>query len=172
MAEGLTLYKLIILYLLRKVNFPLSNTQITDFMTERDYTDYFHVQEAVNDLLDARLITAEKIRNMSQYTATMDGEKTLEYFTSEIPYGIKKDIDAYLRDKAFDLRNESCMIADYSLTDDGGYAVHCRVNEGREILIDLTINVTTEEEAEKVCSRWPSKAQDLYMTIMTRLFTD
>ncbi len=169
MAEGLTLYKLIILYLLRKVNFPLSNTQITDFMTEREYTDYFHVQEAINDLLDARLITAEKIRNMSQYTATMAGEQTLEYFSSEISYGIKRDIENYLRENAFELRNESCMIADYELTEDGGYAVHCRVNEGREILIDLTINVTTEEEADRVCAKWPSKAQDLYMTIMTSL---
>ena len=130
MAEGLTLYKLIILYMLRKVNFPLSNTQITDFMTEKEYTDYFHVQEAINDLVDAKLITAEKIRNMSQYTATMDGERTLEYFSSEISYAIKKDIDAYLTENAFELRNESCMTADYRLTDDGGYAVHCRVNEG------------------------------------------
>ena len=90
MAEGLTLYKLIILYMLRKVNFPLSNTQITDFMTEKEYTDYFHVQEAINDLVDAKLITAEKIRNMSQYTATMEGEKTLEYFSGEIAYAIKR----------------------------------------------------------------------------------
>ncbi len=149
MAEGLTLYKLIILYMLRKVNFPLSNTQITDFMTEKEYTDYFHVQEAINDLVDAKLITAEKIRNMS--------------------HAIKRDIDTYLRENAFELRNESCTLADYEMTGDGGYAVHCRVNEGKETLIDLTINVTTQEEAERVCTKWPVKSQDIYMTIMTTL---
>ena len=169
MAEGLTLYKLIILYMLRKVNFPLSNTQITDFMTEKEYTDYFHVQEAINDLVDATLITAEKIRNMSQYTATMEGEKTLEYFSGEIAYAIKRDIDTYLRENAFELRNESCTLADYEMTGDGGYAVPCRVNEGKETLIDLTINVTTQEEAERVCTKWPVKSQDIYMTIMTTL---
>ena len=77
MAEGLTLYKLIILYMLRKVNFPLTNTQITSFMLEKNYTDYFHVQEALNDLVEAKLIVVEKIRNSSQYTATVDGEQTL-----------------------------------------------------------------------------------------------
>ena len=79
-----SLYKLIILYMLRKVNFPLSNTQITEFMAEREYTDYFHIQEALHDLVDSNLITVEKIRNTSQYTATMEGEKTLEYFTGDI----------------------------------------------------------------------------------------
>ena len=56
MAEGLTLYKLIILYMLRKVNFPLTNTQITSFMLEKNYTDYFHVQEALRGREDPQLV--------------------------------------------------------------------------------------------------------------------
>ncbi len=169
MAEGLTLYKLIILYMLRKVNFPLSNTQITELMIDKEYTDYFHIQEALSDLVEAKLISMEKIRNATQYTATIDGEKTLEYFTGEISYPIKKEIDRYLRDNAYELRNESCMLADWKLSDDGGYAVNCRVNEGKETIIDLTINVTTEEEAERVCEKWPDKAQKLYVEIMSEL---
>ncbi len=169
MAEGLTLYKLIILYMLRKVNFPLSNTQLTDFIIGQDYTDYFHVQEAINDLLDAKLITVEKIRNTSQYQSTLDGEKTLEYFSSEISFAIKKDIDEYLKKNAFELRSESCTLADYELNEDGTYAVHCIVSEGKEKVIDLTINVTTEEEADRVCSRWPDKSQEIYMQVMNTL---
>jgi predicted transcriptional regulator len=169
MANAQTLYKLMILYMLRKVSFPLSNAQITEFMVGKTYTDYFHVQEAISDLVEAKLIDAEKIRNTSRYTATMDGERTLEYFSSEISYAIKKDIDAYLTENAFELRNESCMTADYRLTDDGGYAVRCQVKEGSETVIDLTVNVTCEEEAERVCSRWPAKAQEIYMDIMTKL---
>ena len=169
MAEGQTLYKLIILYMLRKVNFPLSNTQITEFMAEREYTDYFHIQEALHDLVDSNLITVEKIRNTSQYTATMEGEKTLEYFTGDISCAIKKEVDAYLKDNAFELRNESCMTADWELTEEGAYAVHCRVVEGKETVIDLTVNVTSEEDADRVCERWPEKATGIYIDIMTTL---
>jgi len=169
MAEGLTLYKLIILYMLRKVNFPLSNSQITEFMIDREYTDYFHVQEALHDLTDASLITVETIRNSSQYTATNDGEKTLEYFSSEISYAIKKEIDTYLRENAFELRNESCMLADWELTGDGGYAVRCRVNEGKETIISLTINVPSAAEADRICENWPKAAQEIYVDIMTKL---
>ena len=169
MAEGLTLYKLIILYMLRKVNFPLSNTQITEMITEKEYTDYFHIQEALNGLVDSQLIHVEKIRNTSQYTATPDGEKTLEYFSGEIPYSIRREIDQYLKDNAFELRSESCTIADWIMTEDGSYAVTCCVNEGKESIISLTIQVSTEDEAEKVCEKWPEKAQKLYLEIMTEL---
>ncbi len=169
MSDASTLYKLIILYMLRKVTFPLTNAQITEFIVGKDYTDYFHVQEAISDLLEAKLITGEHIRNTSQYQATMEGEKTLEYFGNEVSDAIKTDIDQYMRENAFEMRNESCMRADYDRTESHEYAVHCRVQEGSETVIDLTINVPTEEEAEKVCSHWPERAQELYMDIMNKL---
>lgn len=40
MAEAFTLYKLIILYMLDKVDFPLTNSQISEFVLDKGYTDY------------------------------------------------------------------------------------------------------------------------------------
>ena len=37
-----SLYKLIVLYMLKKVNFPLTNAQISDFILGQEYTSYFH----------------------------------------------------------------------------------------------------------------------------------
>lgn len=47
MAEPFTIYKLTILYMLSKAGFPLSNTQISNFFLEQEYTDYFRVQEVI-----------------------------------------------------------------------------------------------------------------------------
>ena len=41
LTEPMTLYKLMNLYLLKQVNFPLTNAQLTSFFTEHDYTTYF-----------------------------------------------------------------------------------------------------------------------------------
>lgn len=170
MADTQTLYKLILLYMLRKVTYPLLNTQLMSFILEQKYTDYFHVQEAINDLVDAGLITREKIRNTSQYTATAEGEQTLEYFVSEIPSEIRADIDTYLRDNAFDIRNESCVRADYERTDSGDYAVRCIVREGKDMIIDLTLSVPTEEAAMTVCAKWPDKSTEIYTRLMKTFF--
>ena len=47
MAEPLTLYKLMILYLLKKVNYPLSNGQMSEFFVSKSYTDYFTFQMVI-----------------------------------------------------------------------------------------------------------------------------
>ena len=64
--SSFTLYKLIILYMLQNVNFPLSNTQISDFILEKEYTNYFHLQEALSELQDTKLIEIEKVRRAAR----------------------------------------------------------------------------------------------------------
>lgn len=56
MSEPLTLYKLIILYMLEKVDFPLTNAQISGFVLDKGYTTYFHLQQAISELIDSELI--------------------------------------------------------------------------------------------------------------------
>ena len=45
MSEAFTLYKLIVLYMLEKVDFPLTNGQISEFILEKGYTSYFTLQQ-------------------------------------------------------------------------------------------------------------------------------
>ena len=42
--DAFTLYKLIILYMLERAKLPLTNAQISDFILENDYTNYFNIQ--------------------------------------------------------------------------------------------------------------------------------
>ena len=44
MDKPLKLYKLIILYILNRVDFPLTNAQISEFILEEGYTTYFKLQ--------------------------------------------------------------------------------------------------------------------------------
>ena len=41
MTSTFKLYKLIILYMLNKVDFPLTNSQISEFILDEGYTTYF-----------------------------------------------------------------------------------------------------------------------------------
>ena len=47
MSETYTLYKLIVLYMLDKVDFPLTTSQISEFILEKEYTTYFKLQETL-----------------------------------------------------------------------------------------------------------------------------
>ena len=63
MQDPLTLYKLIILYMLQRVDFPLTKAQISDFILEKQYTSFLTLQQVISELIDADMITAHSIRN-------------------------------------------------------------------------------------------------------------
>ena len=89
MADASTQYKLIVLYMLDQVDFPLTNTQISNFMLDKDYTTYFTVQKAISELIDAGLMRTESTYNNTHYYITPAGRETLSYFPDKISDAIK-----------------------------------------------------------------------------------
>ncbi len=94
--DPLTLYKLITLYMLDRVSFPLTKAQIGDFILGRDYTNFLTLQQVIAELIDAELIRAKSLRNRTYLEITEDGRSTLSYFGNRINESIKEDIAAFL----------------------------------------------------------------------------
>ena len=82
--EALMLYKLIILYMLDRVDFPLTNSQLADFITEKEYTNFFTVQQVLSDLVDDGYISLQETKNNSLYRITTEGKETLSFFYKNI----------------------------------------------------------------------------------------
>ena len=55
MATPFTVYKLIVLYMLQNTENTLTNSQISEFILDREYTNYFHLQQAISELVEAEL---------------------------------------------------------------------------------------------------------------------
>ncbi|HIZ64297.1 MAG TPA: DUF4364 family protein [Candidatus Blautia pullicola] len=166
MSEPLTLYKLIILYMLEKVDFPLTNAQISGFILDKGYTTYFHLQQAISELIDSKLIVSKTIRNTSYLQETAQGKQTLAYFEDQISDGIKKDISDFFRENIIQMREELSAVADYYKSEGDGYQVRCRLRKNEFSLVDLTIAVPTEEAASAVCLNWKEKSQDIYENLI------
>ena len=169
MADTFTLYKLIILYMLDKISFPLSNAQLSEFILEKEYTDYFTVQSALSELSETGFLKVRTVRNTSLYYITEEGRKTLSYFSKKMSSAIREEIDSFLSEHGYELRNEISTPADYYRTESGEYAARCRVLEKDSVLIDLTLTVPVKEQAEAICGHWRDKSQELYASIMKEL---
>lgn len=169
MAESFKLYKLIVLYMLDKVDFPLTNSQISEFILDEGYTTYFKLQQAISELADSGLIREESTHSRTFFHLTEEGEQTIRYFIGDISPAIQSDIDGFLKDKKYDLKEEVSVKADYYRTPGGEYAVTCQVIEQNAPLIDLTITVPSEEEAQTATGNWMRKSQEIYAQIMAQL---
>lgn len=169
MAEALTQYKLTILYMLDQVDFPLTNTQISNFMLDRDYTTYFTIQQAISELIEAGLMRTESTHNNTHYYITPAGQETLSYFPDKISEGIKTDVLDYFAENNMELRQETSIIADYYKTTSQQFAARCQIKERTHSLIDLTITVRSKAEAQAICSNWKALHEDVYGYLMDLL---
>lgn len=169
LSDPITLYKLMILYMLGHVNFPLTNSQLTDFFLDHEYTTYFTLQQVLSELCEASLITVETIHNTSRYEITKEGEDTLSFFGNSLSSGIVEDIDTYLKENKFRLRTEVSTISDFYKSTNQDYTVHCEVREGKSVLINIDVSVPDKEQAEIMCGHWKDRSQEIYSYVMRTL---
>lgn len=176
-ADSETVYKLMMLYMLNKLDCQLTGSQLSQFFISRKYirdndiTDYFNIQQALSSLVDSGFVDKVVIRNTSYYSITTDGYETLAYFKSQIPKGALEDIDVFLEENKYELKNEVGTHADYYKHTNGDYIAHCQVMEGRSLLYELNISVPSEEEAKRVCDNWRMASEDIYAYIMKNLLS-
>lgn len=167
--DSATQYKLIILYMLNKVDFPLTNEQISDFFLERNYTSYFSLQESINSLIDSGFVSMDTKRNTSYYHLTTEGEQTIGFFENKITNAIIDDVDMYLIKNKYQLRSEVGTISDYYRSTNGEYIVHNQIKEGDTLLIELNLSAPTKEIASLMCSNWKEASQKIYETAFREL---
>ncbi|CUX48023.1 DUF4364 family protein [Clostridium sp. C105KSO13] len=169
MTETFTLYKLIVLYMLEKVDFPLTTSQISEFILDKGYTTYFKLQEALSDMVDSGLLKVEATHNRTLYHLTENGAETIRFFANKVSPGIQKDINEFLKEKKYDLKEESAVKSDYYLNTNHEYEVSCQIVENGFSLIDLKIAVPTKAEAETIANNWAGNSQTIYALLLSKL---
>ena len=170
MSDPLTLYKLIVLYMLNRVSFPLTAAQISDFILTREYTNFLTLQQVIRELTDTGLVDARTVRNRTQLLLTKDGKQTLDFFSQQISTSIRQEIDEYLKENEMELRNEVSILADYYKSTSGEYEAHLKAKEGNVTLVDLIISVPVEETAAAICDNWQKQNQEIYQYLIEQLF--
>ena len=169
MTETFTLYKLIVLYMLEKVDFPLTTSQISEFILDKGYTTYFKLQETLSEMVESGLLRVETTHNRTLYHLTENGAETIQFFKNKISTAIQNDIDEFLKEKKYDLKEEVAIKSDYYLNTNHEYEVRCQIVENGFSLIDLKITVPTEVEAETIASNWSRESQKIYSSLLSQL---
>lgn len=168
--EPTTLYKLIVLYMLNKVTFPLTTAQISDFILEKEYTNFLTLQTVFSELSETGLASSKTILNRTQLLITEEGRSTLNYFENRISDTIKTEVRDYLKAHRLELRNESSVIGNYYKLVNGDYEAELIIKEKDIDLINIKINVPTEELAAVVCDNWQKKNKEIYQSLTENLF--
>ncbi|MEI3412544.1 MAG: DUF4364 family protein [Blautia sp.] len=169
MATPFTVYKLIILYMLRNSSTPVTNSEISQFILDREYTNYFHLQQALSELEETELIEKRTISNTSYYYLTDDGKNTLTYFENDISQDIRREVLQYLAERGNSAKSQVKATADYYINNQEEYVVHCQLLQKGSSVIDLSLVAPSLNAAKAMCKQWPNKYEEIYAKIMEGL---
>ena len=160
--------KLMILYLLKNVSFSLNHENLSNFFLDK-YTTFILFQDILADLVDTKLIEEYKTKTSVFYKTTEDGTEALNTFINDISDIHRKELDQYIKDNKFKLKEESMISANYSDNEKGSYLIDLQINENKDETFKIEMDVPTADAAITMCENWKEKAKEIYTYIIKQL---
>ena len=166
-------HKLIILHLLQKMGIALSNSEICQFLLEKNYMDYFSVQQYLAELVDAGWLEKSREQNHTRYTLTDEGEETVNYFLNHISEHAQTEINTYVQENSKRIRAEYAVTANYFPEINDDFLVKCGLNDDNgNVLMEVSVSVVSKQQALAICRNWRKNVSHLYGSILTSLVKD
>ena len=163
-------HKLVILHLVKKMGISLSNSEICQFVLNKDYMDYFSAQQYLAELSEARWLEKSKEHNNTRYILTDDGEEVINYFQDHISDEIKNEINIYVKDNSKRIRAEYAVTANYFPELNGDYLVKCSLcDDYGATMMEITVSVVSKAQAQQICQNWRKNVNSLYGNFLTTL---
>lgn len=157
--------KILILYFFKVIDMPVGSMQFVRIMLENRLINYFYMQQYLSELIDEKLVSAEKKDGISYYSITDKGSKILDMFEYILPAGPKKIINESTAEIRKKIHMETMITADY-VPDGDGYTVSCKIRENDFSLLEVKIAAGTKDDARNICKNWTSFPQEIYLEIL------
>ena len=149
--------RLLICYILRAVDAPISKQNLNDSMLQDGLANYFEINQAISELLKNGTIDMDIDENGEELlTATEKGKDIADTLETSLPKTV--------REKAV-----NSAIKLMTLAPGGGYYVTFSLMNGDEALMKLTIFVADSMQLEAVKNNFLNDPVKLYSSIITAL---
>lgn len=165
--------KLIILYLINKFGIAISNSEICQFLLEKNYMNYFLAQENLYELTETNFLDTIKADNNTRYILTESGKQTLNLFIDYISDYTKKEIDKYVSENGKRIKSEYEIKANYFPELNNEFSVKCALYDNDGVnLVEIKLLVPSKTQAKLICSNWKKNVSKIYSSITSLLITD
>lgn len=161
--------KLLLLFIFKKIKFPVSNNQITQIILENNFINYFTLQQYLNELLSSNFLKYTDETGNHRLVITEKGIKVLSLFENRISEDKINAIEDYLNKEIKNIKKEVTITADYTLGKKGNFIVNLKAIENDSILIDIKLNVGSNKDAKDLCHKWKNNSSELYEKIIQLL---
>lgn len=165
-SETLAENKVLILYLLNKINKPITNDNLYKIVLSTIDLNYFYFQQFLLDLIEKKYIINYKKENDNLYEITESGKNTLSLTTDLLPGIIKLKADLQAK-KELDLaKDEYSVVAECIPRSENNYTVICKIVENSETIFEIKTFAGSRENAKEIVQNWKENTEILYPQIL------
>jgi DNA-binding PadR family transcriptional regulator len=165
--------KLLLLYLINLMDLPMSRSQITAFVIQKDIMNHFTLEQNLTDMvqrgfIDATLESAQD-ENITRYALTEAGLENLGLLENQIPRPVRNVIEQYVDDNRGKIKKGFEKTAHYfPNVDNDEYTVKCGIYDDRRgtMLMEISVPVITREQAKHIQCNWNEHYNTIYKRIL------
>lgn len=160
--------KLLVCYLLKKLNRTVSRTKINEILQEYNIANYFEVNGAISELIKNGKIICQLDGSDENLTITPQAMYDVAEIEKSLPRSIReKSVSAAYRIFSRDRVERESKVEVKEL--DHGYHVTFTIEDVGTELLKLTVYVSDRSQIELVKRNFFNKAVDIYSDIISSL---
>ena len=168
-GEVLAENKVLILYILNKLNEPITNDALLRLVLSVMDMNYFYFQQFLLDLLDNKYIACFEQEEKNVYLITEKGKETLKLTSNILPGIIKLKVDTSFKNELSSVAEEESITAEFTPRSENDYTVTCKINENNSCIFEVSVFAGSREEAKKIVDNWKENAYRIYPEILNSL---
>ncbi|MBO4510848.1 MAG: DUF4364 family protein [Lachnospiraceae bacterium] len=169
MKETERIYKLATLYMLSKLDTPISTNRLSFYLLKNNYTDYFTFQQGVGELLNDRWLDTTIVHGKTLYRITPEGRDAINLLSNEISEDMKRDIEAYIKENKYSIHEDLSVQAKYYQYNIDQFISNLSIDENGKRLLEINISTSSEDAAEKICTNWKKNSEEIYPMLVKML---
>ena len=169
MKKGLADSKVLILYLLNKLQDGIKSDNLYKIVSSANNMNYFYFQELLTDLIESNFVGSFTKDEDSIVKITSDGQNTLALTKSLLSGILKLKADTIFKEELSNIAEQSSIITEYIPKDEKNYTVKCKIVEKNEIIFEVSTFAGSRDRAKQISDNWKNNANNLYPKIIDLL---
>lgn len=165
--------KLLLLFLIKKIEMPLSHSQISKFVLEDNYMTFFTLQQVLAEMTQNNYLIKIQEMNNTMYEVSEEGFTLLDYFENHIPLEVRNKIIKYVEENKKFVKKEYDITSNYNYDlQTNEYITKCSLYDDDKMLIEISMSVVSKEQAKIITRNWKKNISTIYGTILTELTSE
>ena len=161
--------KILVLYIMNRVAYPVTIQKIYDLVYQDDKLSYFDLAQAIPQMVDSGHLEMIDTEN---YVITPRGRDACSITEDSIAYPVMLRAQAAVEQFNRTIRRSSFVQSSVEKVAENNYTVHMSLKDERGDILRLQLAAPSQKFAHRLAKAFSERAEVVYRCIMDQLLTE